>query len=257
MIQVKDLSYHIDGKPILKKVNLQANVGELLAIIGPNGAGKSTLIKLLCGEIKAAQQHIVLAGKDLSQYSLKEMALKRAVLTQANDVSVNFTVKELVTMGRYPHFDVNPSTIDLEIIDQALHEMGITHFSDRSYHSLSGGEKQRVQLARVLAQIYESDDAILFLDEPINGLDMQYQQIILDKARQMADRGWTVVCILHDINFAARYADKILILKQGEVKYYGTPSETITAENMLETYQTRVKVLHDPEIGYPFIIPLS
>ena len=142
-------------------------------------------------------------------------------------------------------------------MEQALNEMGIAHFSDRSYHALSGGEKQRVHLARVLAQIYESDDAILFLDEPINGLDMQYQQIILDKARQMADRGWTVICILHDINFAARYADKILILKQGEVKHYGTPSETITAENMLETYQTRVKVLHDPEIGYPFIIPLS
>lgn len=255
MIEVKNLSYQIGAKPILRHINMQARPGELLAIIGPNGAGKSTLMKLLCGEVKSPKDSIFLNGKALSLYSAKELALMRAVLTQANEVSVEFSVQELVTMGRYPHFEVNPSTKDLEIIEAVLEEMGIQHFKDRSYHSLSGGEKQRVQLARVLAQIYECQDAILFLDEPINGLDMQYQQIILEKARKMANRGWTVLCILHDINFASRYADKIMILKAGEVANFGTPTEIITAENLLKTYNIGVKVWHDSEIGYPFITP--
>ncbi|MCL7988927.1 heme ABC transporter ATP-binding protein [Sphingobacterium sp. lm-10] len=255
MIEVKNLSYQIGRKPILQDVSFHAQPGELLTIIGPNGAGKSTLIKLLCSEVKSPKNHIFLNGKDLSVYSAKEMALMRAVLTQANEVSVDFTVQELVTMGRYPHFAVNPRAIDLEIIASVLEDMGIQHFKERSYHSLSGGEKQRVQLARVLAQLYERQDAILFLDEPINGLDIQYQQIILAKARKMADRGWTVLCILHDINFAARYADKILIVKEGQLQHFGSPSEIITAENLLNTYNIRVKVWQDPQIGYPFIIP--
>ncbi|PVH24850.1 heme ABC transporter ATP-binding protein [Sphingobacterium corticibacter] len=257
MIEVKNLSYQIGNKPILRHIDMQARPGELLAMIGPNGAGKSTLMKLLCGEVKSPQDSISLHGKTLSGYKSKELALMRAVLTQANEVSVDFSVQELVTMGRYPHFEVNPSMTDLEIIEAVLEEMGIQHFKDRSYHSLSGGEKQRVQLARVLAQIYERPDAILFLDEPINGLDIQYQQIILEKAKKMAAKGWTVLCVLHDINFASKYADKILILKAGEVANFGTPTEIITAENMLKTYNIRTKVWQDPEIGYPFIVPTS
>lgn len=257
MIEVKNLSYQIGDKPILRHIDMQARPGELLAIIGPNGAGKSTLMKLLCGEVKSPQDSISLHGKTLSEYTTKELALMRAVLTQANEVSVDFSVQELVTMGRYPHFEVNPSITDLEIIEAVLEEMGIQHFKDRSYHSLSGGEKQRVQLARVLAQIYERKDAILFLDEPINGLDIQYQQIILEKAKKMSAKGWTVLCVLHDINFASRYADKILILKAGAVANFGTPTEIITAENMLKTYNIHTKVWQDPEIGYPFIVPTS
>ncbi|MHC8947423.1 heme ABC transporter ATP-binding protein [Sphingobacterium hungaricum] len=241
----------------MKNVDFEAHAGELLAIIGPNGAGKSTLLKILCKEFKSSSGEVLIKNKDLNSYSLKELAKFRAVLAQSNLLSINFTIEELIMMGRYPHFKDNPSENDLKIVNQVIDDMGIEHLKNRSYFTLSGGEQQRVQLARILAQIYDGKESILFLDEPINGLDLLYQQLILEQAKKLAKMGFCVVCILHDINFASKYADKILILKDGEKIGYGTPKETITVENIRNTYNTTVKLIEDSDVDYPFIVPIS
>lgn len=256
MIKVSNLSYQVGRKTILNDISFTSSPGELMAIIGPNGAGKSTLLKLLCGELTAPKGHITLHDRDITDYNALEMARFRSVLAQSNAVSINFTVYEMVLMGRYPHFSGKPTPRDLFIVEGVLEEMGVQDFASRPYYSLSGGEQQRVHLARVLAQIHGNPDGILLLDEPINGLDLQYQQIILTKARELADAGRTVICILHDINFASKYADNILILKQGVCMAQGHPKHIISEDNIFNTYHTKVRLIHDHSIGYPFIVPI-
>lgn len=257
MIQTRNINYSIGRKSILTDISFTASPGELMAIIGPNGAGKTTLMKLLCGDLPLQKGHITLHGQNIQMYRSLEMARFRAVLAQSNPVSINFTVYEMVLMGRYPHFNGKPTAADIRIVNEVLEEMGMQDLIARSYYSLSGGEQQRVHLARVLAQIHNNAAGILLLDEPINGLDLQYQQIILSKARQLADTGYTVVCILHDINFASKYADNILILKKGACMALGHPAKIISEDNIFNTYNTRVRLIHDQSIGYPFIVPLS
>lgn len=254
MIEVKNLSYAVGAKKILNKVNFKIRDGEMLSILGANGAGKSTLLKLLCKEMKPATGCILLNDIDINLYSLKELAKMRAVLMQQNTLSLMFTVKELVLMGRYPHFENIPSTHDLDIINEVLKETGITHLTNRNYHTLSGGEQQRVQLARVIAQIYDQPKGYLFLDEPTNGLDLLYQQQILQLAKNMAQKGYTVISILHDINFASRYSDKILLLKNGEVINFGIPSEVINCENIYQAYQVKVKLINHEDFECPLVV---
>jgi iron complex transport system ATP-binding protein len=255
MIAVQNVSYSAGRKQILNKVSFNIAAGEMLAVIGANGAGKSTLLKLLCREINAASGSIVFNDKDIALYSIRELAQIRSVLTQHNTVSVMFTVKELVLMGRYPYFENHPSANDIEVVNKVMVETGITHLAARDYNTLSGGEQQRVQLARVIAQIYDRPNAFLFLDEPTNGLDLLYQQQILQLARNMADRGYTVISILHDINFASRYADKILILKNGETVAFGSPLEVINCDNIHTAFNIKVKLMDCEGFKCPLVIP--
>jgi iron complex transport system ATP-binding protein len=227
----------------------------MLAVIGANGAGKSTLLKLLCREVIPTTGNIYFDKKHIDLYSIKELAQLRSVLSQHNTVSILFTVKELVLMGRYPYFENHPSINDVDIVNQVMNETGITHLAGRDYNTLSGGEQQRVQLARVIAQIYDRPKAILFLDEPTNGLDLLYQQQILQLARDMANRGYTVVSILHDINFAARYADQILILKNGKMIAFGSPLEVVNCENIHDAFNIKVKLIECEGFKCPLVIP--
>jgi iron complex transport system ATP-binding protein len=255
MIEVKDLSYTVGKKQILNGINFSIEPGKMLAVIGANGAGKSTLLKLLCREIYPTEGQIKFNKKDISSYTVKQQAKLRGVLTQHNTVSVMFTAKELVLMGRYPHFENVPTANDLDIIKKAMAETGTTHLADRDYNTLSGGEQQRVHLARVIAQIYDQPNAFLFLDEPTNGLDLLYQQQILQLARSMADRGYTVISILHDINFASQYADKILILKNGQTVAQGAPIEVVNCENIHEAFSIKVKMMDCEGFKCPLVIP--
>lgn len=257
MIHVKNLSYNIGPKRLLHDISFQLHPGDFLGIIGPNGAGKSTLLKLLCKELAAKPGCIYYHQRDVAAYSYKELSKVRSVLAQTNTVSINLSVEQLITMGRYPYFKSTPSAHDLHIIERVIKMMGVKKLKDRTYYSLSGGEQQRVQLARVLAQIYDQPESILFLDEPTNGLDIQYQQIILETAKQLTEMKFSVICILHDINYASRYANKIMILKNGECVKYGTPSEVITEEIIRHTYATNVKILRDDTIPYPIVIPVT
>lgn len=255
MIEVRNISYSVGKKELVSKVNFDVQPGELLAIIGANGAGKSTLLKLLCREIKSKSGEILIRNRPIETYKLDDMAKFRSVLAQSNTISVSFRVQELILMGRYPHFDNHPSEEDVRIVKEVMQETGVMAFANRDYNTLSGGEQQRVQLARVIAQIYDQPNGILFLDEPTNGLDILYQQQILSLARSLADRGYCVVSILHDINFASRYAHKVLMLRQGRSIAFGEPREVINCENIHQAFNIHVKLVNDDEFKCPFIVP--
>jgi len=255
MISVKQLSYAVGKKKLLNEISFNVAGGELLSIIGANGAGKSTLLKLLCKEESASSGNIFIKDIPIANYALKDLAKFRSVLSQHNTISVSFTVNEIVMMGRYPHFERQPSVEDVQIVRAAMEETGVTAFSGRDYNTLSGGEQQRVQLARVIAQIYDQPQGILFLDEPTNGLDLLYQQQILNLARSLADRGFCVVSILHDINFASRYSDKVLILKDGEKIAFGSPVEVITCDNIHRAFNIQVQLMGGENNRCPLVMP--
>jgi len=257
MIEVKNLTYRIGKKDLLKDLSFESTPGELLAILGANGAGKSTLLKLLSKEISPTSGSIKFYGKSLHLYKLPELAKQRAVLSQQNTISISFLVSELVMMGRYPHFDQHPTPADIEIVRSVMVETGIEDLSQRDYNTLSGGEQQRVQLARVLAQIYDCKNACLFLDEPTNGLDLLYQQQIMELARRLANRGYCVICILHDINFASRFADRILMLKNGEKVAVGPPNEVINKENIYTTFRINITLMPCEGYNCPLVVPAA
>ncbi len=255
MIEVKNIHYSVGSKKLIDDISFDVHPGELLAVIGANGAGKSTLLKLLCREIQVETGAIYIRQQPIHAYKLDGLAKFRSVLTQNNTISISFKVNELVMMGRYPHFDNSPTDNDKQIVRAVMEETGIVEFADRDYNTLSGGEQQRVQLARVIAQIYDQPKGLLFLDEPTNGLDLLYQQQILQLARNLANRGYCVVSILHDINFASRYADKVLILKKGKHIAFGKPREVITCENIHQAFNIQVRLLDDEEFKCPLVIP--
>ncbi|MNL18754.1 Hemin import ATP-binding protein HmuV [compost metagenome] len=224
-------------------------------ILGANGAGKSSLFRLLSGEKTPTSGSVKLLGKEVSAYPPAQLALKRAVMNQQNIVNMAFTVHEIVMMGRYPHYRNNPSDKDSEITGTVMELTGIAAFADRSYLSLSGGEQQRVQLARVLAQIWDVPGALLLMDEPVASLDLQYQQQTLSIAKMLSKRGFMVVSILHDINLAGQYADRVIMLKKGRKWYDGTAAEVLNAKNIYEVFEISSDVYTNPRTLKHFFIP--
>jgi iron complex transport system ATP-binding protein len=254
MIQVKNITYLAGKKRIVDDISFDAKLGRILAIIGANGAGKSTVLKMLCREIAPSGGRILFQNAGMETYPLKDLARMRSVLTQHNTISLSFKVKELVLMGRYPHFENQPTAHDIQMVNEAMQATGITHLTDRFYETLSGGEQQRVQLARVIAQIHDVPGAWLFMDEPTNGLDLLHQQQLLTQARGMADRGYGVICILHDINLASAYADEIMIMKDGKQLTIGAPDTVINCENIYEAFGVRVQLMQNGNFKCPLVV---
>ena len=255
MLEVRNLSYQIRGRKLLNEVSFCAKPGELLAVVGANGAGKSTLLKLCTGELKSTTGAISLHGRGIETYSEKELASFRAVLPQQNSVIFPFLVSELVLMGRYPHFDFHPSEHDYLVAGLALKKVGMWEFASRVFTTLSGGEQQRVQLARVLAQIWDTSAGLLFLDEPTTGLDLLHQHQLLEIAREFTQKGFCVVAILHDLNLAAQYADQIVMLRSGRIEAIGSPHEVITVGNIQRVFNLAVWLVNHPELACPMIVP--
>lgn len=255
MLEVKNLSYRIRNRQLLDNVSFQAKPGELLAIVGANGAGKSTLLKLCTREMTSSEGQILLRDQLINVYSDQELSLFRAVLPQQNSVVFPFLVSELVLMGRYPHFEFQASEHDYFVAEMALRKVGMWDFAARVFTTLSGGEQQRVQLARVLAQIWDVHQGILFLDEPTTGLDLLHQHQMLELAREFTNKGFCVVVILHDLNLAAQYADQIVMLRSGRVEAMGKPREVITADTILRVFNLNVWLIEHPEMDCPLVIP--
>lgn len=253
MLRVEKLNYDVKGRKLLKDVSLQVRKGEMVVLLGSNGAGKSTLMRLLACDQKPSSGFISLNRQPLDEYDQRTLARCRALLTQQQQVSLAFKVREIVFMGRYPHFDAVAQPQDYTIVDEVMELCGISDFSDRVYMSLSGGEQQRVQLARVLAQIWDNPDSLLLLDEPISALDMHYQQKVLAIAKALSRRGYMVVLVLHDLNFAANYADRIIMLKHGRKLFDGTPMEVLNAKNIYTVFSVDAQVEMNPKTLRPYV----
>jgi iron complex transport system ATP-binding protein len=242
--------------PVLHGVSLEVAAGETLAIVGPNGAGKSTLLKVLGGSMRSTQGSVELFGRSLDSIERRELARTVASVGQENTVAFRFTVLEIVLMGRAPHLGAFrfESRHDLEIATSALERFDLAHLAGRHVQELSGGERKRVFLARALAQ----EPKIALLDEPTAFLDLKHVAEIFARFRELsAERGMTVIATLHDLNAAALYADRVLLLSDGASVAYGTPAEVLTAENLERVYETKVYVGRNPSTGGLMILPAA
>lgn len=256
MLSADKISFKIGHNYLLKETSVRFCQGMFHVIMGPNGAGKSTLLKLLAGDEKASSGKIDFFNKELNTYSKKQLAVKRAVLSQHYHITFPVSVNEIVLMGRYPYFLNHPTSKDRSICKQAMQLMDVYELRERDYNTLSGGEAQKVQMSRVLSQIWEAEEGrekLLFLDEPVSHLDVKYQHQLLTAAKNLCSRHTTVIAVLHDINLSIAYADRILFLKQGEIVYEGTDPSKINPDIIREVFDVSSTILH-PDNHKPVVI---
>ncbi len=237
MIEAENIVYSIGGERILANIYATFQPGQITAILGPNGAGKSTLLKCLTGALTPDTGSVFLDGKYLSDYSLDALSRKRAVLSQSTPVNFPFTAHEIVTMGRNPHSLDKTDAWNSEIANDALALVDAWHLRDRSFPTLSGGEQQRVQFARVIAQIWERDEAYLFLDEPTSALDLKHQHHLLDLVQRLCrEKRLTVVIVMHDLNLAYHCTDNCYFIKEGWIRGGGASRELINKDVISEIF---------------------
>jgi iron complex transport system ATP-binding protein len=245
MLTATSVTFRVGNKPLVSDISASFGAGKLHLIIGPNGAGKSTLVKILARLLRPQAGAVAYDGIDVSTASEAELAKRRAVLSQAVEVAFPLTVREVVMMGRYPHFGGRPGSADEKIVDDVMDHFDVTEFSERNYQTLSGGERQRVNFARVLAQLWsdaaaETTTRYLFLDEPLTFLDIRHQIDFLKKIRKFTTAPDVVtVGVVHDLNLAARFADQIVLLNDGRVVASGTPAEVLTTERIQAVFEVK------------------
>jgi iron complex transport system ATP-binding protein len=237
MLRISDISFNIGKKEILKNIDASFLPGKMNMILGPNGSGKSTLLKIFSGEIRHYDGTVKYSEQNLQDIPVTELAKIRAVMSQQPHLQFPLRVREVVMMGRYPHFQFSPGEKDEKICDEVLEKLHLQTFQNRNYLTLSGGEKQRVQYARVLSQIWDegSQNKYLFLDEPLNSLDIKFQQEFLEIARQFVNEQTVFIAIMHDINLALRYADEIFFMKEGRLIRQG-PATIVNEELISEIF---------------------
>jgi iron complex transport system ATP-binding protein len=243
------VSLAIRSKWLLRNVSLAVEPGEIIALVGPNGAGKSSLLRALAGDTNPTSGRVLLENRPIDDYHPRELALKRAVLPQQTVLQFAFSVREVVEMGR----GVRRLDDDDEIITTSLRKTDSLDLADRIYPSLSGGEQARVTLSRVLSQ----ETRILLLDEPTASLDLHHQQLVMEISRDLVAGGASVVVILHDLNLAAAYADRIGVMRSGELVAIGTPWATCTESLLTEVFSCPIAVIRNPTRDCPLVIPVG
>lgn len=249
------VSLTLDGNSILKDVSLTAAKGNFIGLIGPNGSGKSTWIRALAGLLSFQQGKIYLNGKEIKLCSPKEIALMIGYVPQDTSFHFDFSVHEIVLMGRHAHiprFGLE-SQEDYDIVQDAMERTNISHLSNHSVNKLSGGQRQLVFIAKALAQ--QAD--ILLLDEPTSALDINRQLQVLELTKQLTKEGVTVIMALHDLNLAARFCDKLVLLANGRVLAFGEPKDVFSPETLRESYQIHTAVRYDDLIEAYYITALS
>ena len=240
MLQVENLSFKIKEKKILVQAGFQVHEGEFVGIIGPNGSGKSTLLKNVYKVLKPQEGTIMFMNRDLLTMSNREMAQQLAVVIQEQEASFDFTVEEVVMMGRHAKKKMMESEneADREIVHQTLRATGLYEIREQSFITLSGGEKQRAFIARALVQ----DTPCLLLDEPTNHLDIKYQLELMNLVKAQKK---TVVAVIHDLNIASMYCDRLYALKEGKIVASGTPKQVLTPEFIKEVYEVEAEIVDD------------
>ncbi len=253
MIEIRNLAYDAGAVRIIDGVSARFRPQAFNVILGPNGAGKSTLLKLATGLLQPATGDVRYGETRLSTIPPETLARRRAVLSQSVDLAFPLTVRDVALMGRYPYYGRVPTPADLAIVDRALDLVDLSPKRDQPYPTLSAGERQKAQLARVLAQIWNYDDAAqhryLFLDEPTSSLDVHYQIQILNVARDLLQHNCTVIAILHDINVACDYGDHFLVLHEGRVAAEAEHADALTPELIDRVFAVRSHRVSDPMTG--------
>ena len=251
-IQLDNLHLTLGDKQVLNNVSTHFNAGELTVLLGPNGTGKSSLLKVICQECDGGGTEQFFS-KQAHQWQPEQLAKHLGILPQSSSLSFNFRVAEVVELGGLP---LSASQADItRIAERNMRQTDVWHLAQRRYPSLSGGEKQRVHLARILTQLEQAgEQKILLLDEPTAALDLCHQHNTLRLAKQLVGQGCAVVIVMHDLNLAAQYADRMLILNKGEIAADGSPWQVLTPTNIAEVYQWQVNVIPHPQHGYPVIL---
>lgn len=255
LLNVDKISYSYALTPVLEDVTFELAPGEMAAVVGPNGSGKSTLLKCVSGLLHPPKGDIILAGKSVSGYSARERAQQVAVVPQETALAFDFSVTGTVFMGRQPHLKPfqRETVADMAAVQAAMEQTGTRALAERLVSTLSGGEKQRVLIARALAQ----EPRLLLLDEPTSQLDITYQAEILGLLQRLnKQRSLTILAVIHDLNLAVQYFDKFILLSQGRILAAGTAAEVITAENLQRAYlgpRVQITVNRNPVHHRPFV----
>ena len=249
-IKTSSVSYEINNKNILKDISLEVKLGEILCVLGPNGAGKSTLLNLLSGDFKPSSGEIHFDGKNLNDISIQERSFMRSVMAQSQAIVFDFSVKEIIEMGWLDKGLSGYADKFQEALDEIAEEASVKDLLDEKFNVLSGGEQRRVHFARTLLQTWRpsnsSDPIYLLLDEPTANLDILHEKKMMQKIKEKAADGIGVMIILHDINVAAKYSDKVAIFKDGQLKDIGPPSAVFDEEKLSATYGLPMKINENP-----------
>lgn len=249
-VRVLDLECRLGGRPVVTGVDLDVRHGQVLALVGPNGAGKSTLLGAVAGDLVPAAGSVLLDDRGVGEWPTRELARRRSVLLQSHEVSFAFTVREVVEMGRAPWLGRDEQDDDEAAIAEAMRRADVEHLADRPFTQLSGGERARAALARVLAQRTD----VVLLDEPTAALDLRHTEDVMSVARDLADAGRAVVVVLHDLSLAAAHADVVAVLDAGRLVGHGAPADVLTPDLVSSTYGIDVHVLTDPD-GRLLVVP--
>lgn len=264
ILQGKQLTFTVADKHSTKKlidnVDLAVSQGSFTAIIGPNGAGKTTLLNLLDGDVIPTLGNVVFGGQPLADIDRLSLARQRAVLPQLGTVPFAIKVRDIVALGREPYRYHANQRHNHAVIEQCLAETDITHLAEHHYRTLSGGEQHRVQIARTLAQIHETEGCdlsgkILFLDEPTNHLDIRHQYRLMENLKQLQAKGLTIIAVMHDLSLTLQYAEQILLLNQGKKVGNYTPYELVDSNDLSHVYEMTMRVRWDEEWGRFLIAP--
>lgn len=239
------------GRSLVANVDLRLGGRELVALVGPNGSGKSTLLHLLAGDLRPTSGQVLSDGQPVHSLAPRQLARRRAVLAQDISLPFAFTVRQVVELGRAPFARAHLAAgVDEAAVDAAMAQTDTAHLAERRFPTLSGGERARVCLARVLAQ----ETPLLLLDEPTASLDLHHQQVVLATAARTARTGRGVLCVLHDLNLAAAHADRVVVLSYGQVVAQGHPDQAFTAELLSAVYRHQVEVVPHPRTGRALVL---
>lgn len=254
MISSKKLRFSYKTKQIIKDISIQFKKGHLYGILGPNGCGKTTLLKLLSGILRQNYGQVFIDDINLKKFSIREIAKQLSIVNQTNYVEFDYKVSEIIKMGRYAHINrfSGESEEDKKIVNDVITQLGLDDLRDRNFNQLSSGEQQKVIIARAIAQRTK----ILLLDEPTSHLDINYQLEFMNLFRTYVEKGLIVIVVLHDLNIAAQYCDKILLMNQGGIEVFGEIQKVLTKENVQKVYGIEVAIKKNAYTGSIYITPI-
>ena len=249
-VRCESIDINLNKREILKNISIEVKENEILSIIGPNGAGKSTLLKSLAGDINPTNGNIFYDGININQIDIQERAFTRSVMSQLQPIAFDFSVKEIVEMGWIDRGESKYADQFDDAVQEVILKCGVKDLIDRNFNTLSGGEQRRIHFARTLLQLWRpsnsSDPKYLFLDEPTANLDLTYEIKLLNIVKDVAQEGAGVILVLHDLNLAAKFSDKVAILKGGLLIDIGLPKDILKSTLLSDVYEIKVEVKNNP-----------